>query len=482
MKSPLKKEPVILEEARHLLLQNDVQGALQTIFDAMRAYQIPENGATGFTASLPRLDTLCQEIGSRFLNSEIRPNSRKGKPLDVYLMTEIYDTGGHTGLIGDYVANSPDRQAVLLLSNALNQNPPPAMAIARTGISSEYIEKCPHDRLLEQTRWMIARLEELQPNRLFILNHPYDPVPIAAAQPGLARWIYYVHHADHTPALGVSLRCTSHFDLTPRAMHCCRSLLKVPNTVYLPLQCYESPTLPHPINGSVLSTASSGSSHKFSWKGPTAYPSIIKQLLGSTSGSHFHIGPLAPQQLRQWRTNLTEMGIAQDRLVYVPHVSSLWQAMHDLKIDLYLHSFPLPGARAAVEVMGSGTPILHYSPLDNPLQSSANLVYPESKTWSTTEQLIALVNHANGEWLATHRKYSRRYYEKNHARGLLLPAFQKDPIAGPDPFKLDPLIMEFFRDEIDAYCEKFQGIAKRSLFQKWASRLRLGLEKFSSKP
>ncbi|HEX8372848.1 MAG TPA: hypothetical protein VF585_08720 [Chthoniobacterales bacterium] len=451
---PLKTEAEILEQTTERLDQQDLEGALRILLQAMTDYQLPTCEVRGFTAAMPALDVVCQEIGRRLLSpasSTVRKNTARR---DVYLATEIYAVGGHTALIGDYVGNSPGREAILLLSNAVGSPLAGASAAGRTGIPSERIEICPHESLLEQTRWMIQRLHELQPERVFLLNHPQDPVPVAALQPGLARFTYFVHHADHSPALGVTLTCTAHLDLTPRAYHCCKRLWGVRNTAYVPLQCREPATRARE-RDTVRTTACSGSYNKFTWEGPLSYPAVIRKMLAQTGVCHIHIGPVAEELLNPWRRRLVAAGIDPDRLKVVPRVTSVWKAMHDFEVDLYLQSFPVPGARAAVEVMGSGTPLLLHAPADDALRAATRLIYPETETWSTAQDLIRRVKSADARWLAAQRGFARRYFAWNHAGALLAAVFQKDPIRGIKPSGFHSQVRALFRREIRAYQRKY---------------------------
>jgi hypothetical protein len=468
----MRTEAGIFTEAAADLKCGNAEQALRIIMHEVAAFQAQTDENWGFTAGFPRLDELCQRIGRVFcpVVASSLP-TRAGAP-DVYIASEIYGIGGHTALIGDYSRHRPDHPARLLVTNHLNQpKPAPPAAAARTGLPVEAIEVTSATGLVDKVRWLIKRLADLQPERLFLLNHPEDPTPVAAAQPGLARWLYFVHHADHSPALGVHLPCHGHLDVTPRALTCCRDFLGVARPVYVPLGCAEPigvwrprvrsaakggqrfqpvvapPVLAPPVHAQAwrgqagsaalpsapLTTASSGAINKFSFNGPLAYPDVITTLLARTNLRHIHFGPLPRDVVEGWPRSLAHRGIDPARLLHVPRVDSLWQAMTDFSVDVYLSSFPSPGARSSVEVMGSGTPMVFYQANPSAFTTGMFLAYPEAESWSVPEELVARLETIEDPWLAWQQLCSRRHFERFHAAAIIAPACAGDPIEGVNP-------------------------------------------------
>jgi hypothetical protein len=93
-------------------------------------------------------------------------------------------------------------------------------------------------------------------------------------------------------------------------------------------------------------------------------------------------------------------------------------------VDVYLGSFPVRGARAAVEVMGSGTPALWHVESDASAYHDTHMAYPDAEVWRTPEDLAALLARADGAWLRAQARAARGHFERSHdARAPDLAAF-----------------------------------------------------------
>jgi len=83
-------------------------------------------------------------------------------------------------------------------------------------------------------------------------------------------------------------------------------------------------------------------------------------------------------------------------------------------VDLYVNSFPERGARATVEVMGSGTPAVWHVESNASFFHDTHMRYPEAPTWQTPEELVALVRHIDGRWLRAQARSARHHWEATH--------------------------------------------------------------------
>lgn len=411
--------------------------ALQLV-QAKAAELFWDKGETqGKIYSFPEGDHLCREIGRRFIeHGAAIPATPPARPLDIYLASEIYQHGGHTALIGNYVNNSPHHDAKLLLTNPDN-NPIKLKeaTYARVALPKEAVSVCPHGGLDEKLRWVLKMLASERPARVFIFTHQHDAAAITAAQPGLAEY-YFVHHVDHNPTLGIHQNHFGHIDLLPFSFHHCRCRLGVKNNIYIPLQNTDFGAREHDfsnVQGRGLTTATSGSDVKFSRACRYPYPQVIAQVLAATGGRHVHIGRLPADYLEEIHDHLSAGGIDPERFQYVKHVPSVWRALDKHGIDLYLDSFPIGGAKASAETMGSATPIIGFRQSPTTAYRDRHLLHPEMPSWLEPAELVELLRAADAEWLQNQSRLARRWYETSCSENSMPARFREEPIAGFEP-------------------------------------------------
>lgn len=438
----MKSESEIAESARRSLRKGDADGALQVISKTVLEYQ-----SANAPCGLPQLDAICQEIGRTFLQP-FETSTPANPSLDLYIASEIYAIGGHTSVIGDYVSQHPTRTAHLLLTNHRQRQPTlTSQILARTTLPADRVEICAASNWIGKLQWLADRIHNRLPARIFILNHPEDPLPICLppTQPGTC-W-HYLHHADGAPALGLHLPHVIHIDVTPRAYHCCREILGLHDNLYLPLQGVEGA---NPISlrpGPILTLASSGSTGKFALDGANALAPTITEILRHTPHRYLHIGPLPEAYLQDWRAQLHTASIDPFRLLHIPRVESLWKTFFHFGVDLYLNSFPTPGAKASIEAMATGLPILS---LQNAVRHHS-LLYPEAQAWQTPAELIHLLHAATLAWRQNQHTASLRHYQSYHAPSTLRPLFEDPTLRGRTPLPLPPAALAAHRQMLHAF-------------------------------
>ncbi|MEM7147280.1 MAG: hypothetical protein AAF591_19345 [Verrucomicrobiota bacterium] len=338
---------------------------------------------------------------------------------DLYLATQIYKGGGHTGLIGDFVqALDPGaNNSHLIVSNLYNENKSPLdeKISSRTRIhpSNTYLLEGPHigDRLQQ----LMTRVQSLRPGRVFLFHHPGDPLPAAVAHPEWTSQCVLVHHADATPSFGLYFPGVQPIELHPFGAAATRILGLAPEILML------SAPDPGPRSGNflasgTLTTASCGSTLKFESPYHYSYPETIAVLLAHTGGKHVHIGPLTDNLLKSIATHLHHHQVQEDRFHHVPWVPSLSQALWDHDCDLYFSSFPIDGARVNAEVAAAAVPHLRHArsmPLkgmqSDPLGLKGGLAW---HTWSDLKN--QLTKAANADFLIRRSTEIRETYDALH--------------------------------------------------------------------
>jgi hypothetical protein len=122
---------------------------------------------------------------------------------------------------------------------------------------------------------------------------------------------------------------------------------------------------------------------------------------------------------KRLRAALERQGVASDRLLLVTSVSSLWRALEDFAVDLYIGSFPLRGARASVEVMGSGTPAVWHVAGEASRFHDTHMKSPEAAEWRKIGDLLDILRSIDADWLRRQSQAARRHYEARHHPRIL---------------------------------------------------------------
>jgi hypothetical protein len=386
----------------------------------------------------PELDALCGQIGRQIAATDrFAPASgseRNGAPTDVHIASELYETGGHTPLIGDFISASAGRRAIVLVTNIDNRikhiSP---LILSRLGLEESQVCLCPEPTLAAKAKWLKSALAELAPDRIFLFNHPHDAPAVAAAASHESSTLCFVHHVDRRPCLGAFLATVLHIDVTLFCFTCCRTKAGLRDNIFIPLTvpdlgCRTIDALKANERG--LITAAAGGEYKFQLDYAPSYLTTVTELLRAKGRRHVHIGELSDDYLARFKSELREAGVPETSLIYVPQVPSVWQAMSDFDVDLYIGSFPVRGARTTVEVMGSGTPaVWHQSHVDTFFHDT-HMKYPEAAVWRTTNDLFKLLDEIDGQWLLDQSRAARSHYEATHRPDLTRPLLCGREISG----------------------------------------------------
>ncbi len=382
----------------------------------------------------PVLDDICADIGKRVRRSGIPAKGTASfsepfsLPTDLYIATELYRNGGHTALIGDYVRANPDRESVVLVTNISDCQDSIEDAIRdRLALPPDRVHVCPEHDLVEKLMWLNSAIDALRPDRILLFNHMHDSVAAAAIDPDIdAKW-WFVHHSDRLPCLGAHRRDVVHVDVTLTCYAACQKR-GIPEHRYVPLTAvdYGCRDFTNRPPNQRLTTASSGAQHKFGFDYRPSYIEVMAGLLARTGGKHVHIGPLDHEFMQRFHQELERRGVPQERLVHVPHVASVWKAMAEHDVDLCVGSFPQPGAKTSVEVMGSGTPMTWHASTAMTDHQATSMRYPEAVVWRHPAELEDLVDRIDTNWLKLQSAHARAHFERAHHPRLTRQGFDGD--------------------------------------------------------
>ena len=304
------------------------------------------------------LDDMCQQIGRIALSNTdlIISEQVRGVPSErtrvVFIASKLQASGGHTAVLAD-IAKLGGLPATILITRIGGKTDLEAIVHRFSEIPNLTFELAPRGSRLSRLEWLQRRLIKLCPSTVWLFNHHQDSVAVAAVQPDQGYAVKYLHHGDHHLCLGVYLGYGEHYDPHPMGFRNCREALGISANKYLPMVAEdlgavtiaEQSALAQP-----LITCTAAGKNKIEVDYWLSYSEVIPAILNETKGVHVHIGRLSNiYRLRIW-LNLFFANIPPSSFVYIAHVDSVWNALKDKKVDLYISSFPYAGARTLVEV------------------------------------------------------------------------------------------------------------------------------------
>lgn len=321
------------------------------------------------------------------------------------VVTELYAAGGHSRIVEDLLRLYPKAQVIT------TGYFPRASKVAdqlRRGIPTVDALQLPADTLSGNVK-RLRRLALDRASMIFHIAHHHDVVANAALTGVSGIPTFFIHHSDHRPSLGATIKRFIHIDIAHHVMKICKHFLG-DRCVLWPQGVHDhgQKKFDYPLQEIV--TATSGTASKFIFEGPYGLPQIVQSVFAGGAQAHFHIGDLSPAQLELIQQALSSQGIELSRFHHIPLVPSLWQFLLTSPINVFIGSAPLHGLRTAIEVQGSGIPVLPFRQTENGLLEDVSHYAADTFFWSTAEELELLMPRVMKSHIES-SKNARLYYD-----------------------------------------------------------------------
>jgi hypothetical protein len=418
---------------------NDLDFALRLIHKTVE-HIITEPLCTSQVFGSKTLDDLCQRIGKANLieiykEIDSTTYSQPDQPIFIYIVTKLQNSGGHTRVIEDFIKAQPEAQHVILSTELAGRSDADYLINGLANQANIVFEQAPKVNYQQRLTWLQKRLLKIRPNRAYLFNHHQDSVAVAAIQPEMNLDASFYHHGDHHLCLGVYLSHLKHIDPHPMGYHNCRDVLGIEN-VYIPLTFDDKGDRPADwpfFHDGVLTTCTAARSNKIEIPYFVSYLELVPRLLKATKGKHIHIGRLTPWALFKIRRGMKHYGIQSDRFIYKPWVPSVWKALHDYRVDLYIASFPYGGGLTLIEAMGAGVPVALHRHIFSRILSGIDLAYSGAFSWRQPEELLDYCVSLTSSDLKEAGRLGRMQYESFHSKGKLQGILNAVICDGPKP-------------------------------------------------
>jgi hypothetical protein len=369
------------------------EAALRRLTDLRQGFREP--AIYGRKLYLKGLDALIPTI-ARGLNLPDVPGELSNERV-VVLATRFYRTGGHSQVAFD-VARRLGPDAVTVIFTATDEGELSYRKLLGSPHRTEQLQERASlvlssatltERILELYRLLLA----LRPTRILLMSHATDVVAVAGAWPFRAV-TEFLHHADHVPALGATLPFARHVDLTYTCHKtCCAAGLTAEYAGQAAPAAVDEPASRAP--DGVLRLATCGSPHKYAGVRGHAWRDYAAAALRRPGAELIHIGPADEAMRRSILSALEAAGVDPARYVFAGVVPSLGRALVERGVDVYLSSYPETGARANLEAMAAGIPVvLPVAPDDATPLTRFSLPLRRWVEARTPETLLAAIEEA----------------------------------------------------------------------------------------
>lgn len=403
----------------------------------------PINTAQIFGSKL--LDDLCQEIGAVnwkkiSCNEVSQPNigSQKSsiEKTVIYVVSKLHASGGHTAVLADIIRLGPSTRSVILVTGISGVTDQASIQHRFNSVQNVSFEYAPRSKHILKLDWLQRRILTLNPSDVWLFNHHQDSVAVAAVQPDAGYQVHFYHHGDHHLCLGVHLNYADHIDIHPMGYHYCRDKLNIKDNRYLPMAVKDMGDRPEMLpfkGGSRLVTCTAAGFNKIEVPYFISYLKVIPELLKASGGKHIHIGRLTPLALKKIRSGMHKLGLHDSAFIYIPFVASVWKALHEHQVDIYITSFPYGGARTLIEAMGAGVPVAVHSHCTSRLLGTFDMAYKGALVWRNPDELYDFVQGADIVTLKNLSKLARKRYLDFHREDILKNALAIDakPLQAP---------------------------------------------------
>jgi hypothetical protein len=419
---PVEPAPLALqataevERAQALHAAGRHADALWLIADSVnKTFMAP--GVAHHSLYYPGFDQILERMAYSMAAQHRGAKTRATRANHLVIATELYELGGHSKIVEELCKELENPVLVLTdLFGHMNRNPEGFAWIESRLAGAQVLTLSPGD-LWQKSGDLHELVRQLQPRSMWYLSHHQDPIPFVGTLGAGSVSRAFVHHCDHNPSLGASLKSVRHVDITDKLQETC-SQFHGADTELLRLYVADQGRRPTTaVSGNAFSTVTAGRSGKFSQTGPVALSRIIGTALGATSGLHYHIGPLEAEWEREVRTTLQAAGIDPSRFVAVGAVPSLWESLKAIDVAVYIGSAPVSGGRGGVEAQGCGLPVLFYTGFEQGSLLADYSSYADAKLgWSTCEELAERLINVSVNY-EQHSDAARAFYAEHFSRG-----------------------------------------------------------------
>lgn len=309
-----------------------------------------------------RLEAVALRIGQRLGACRTSPERRRAGPRRVlHVATSVYEVGGHTRLIENWVSKDKGAMHSLILIDQDGYAIRERLATLVTASNGELIALPAGLSLLDRAR-RLRNVAWSGYDFVILHHHPNDVVPTVSLAVAKGPPVAVMNHADHVFWLGASVadaviefrdygrRLTGERRGVPRSM-----MLPLPIAIEAPMVGRAEARAALGIPDGEVALLSIGAAYKYAPKPPRDFFRTMHKVLADSPNARLYVIGVGPDDLRSFgvptHQRIEALGPVND------------PSLHEAAADLYLEGFPLNSYTALLETAARGVcPVLMYAP------------------------------------------------------------------------------------------------------------------------
>jgi hypothetical protein len=333
------------------------------------------------------------------------------------LATELYETGGHTGVIETLLSGGGSRY-ILCLTDIFGKYHSGHLRLPeKIELAASSVFVLPSVRTLTKVRFLANFLLDISPRAIFHFGHHQDCIGYTAVETaGLQSRSVLFHHCDHDPSLGATLAHAIHCDFSEELVTICGKQRS--NVQLFPLVSAPPETVRMPTANTPPRFATSGTQVKFFGEAHgIRYADIVLRVLQShPHSSLLHIGKLSVQTQSEIYTVLGGLTGARERFIELGDVDSVVRVLIEHSATIYLSSFPNHGGRATSEAQSIGLPVIFFDTGQKiPLIDWPSVFASHDLRWETLDCLETAIKKVASDYEMYSTK-SMLHYARHNTR------------------------------------------------------------------
>ena len=362
---------------------------------------------------MPELDNILLEMSKEYIAELPHDENLIYNDEIVVLATEVYAAGGHGKLLNRFVNEFKTHVVFTDIFNNIISGKLKQDNLIDKNVASSFvlIGLTLEDKLKRLLNYVLA----IRPKALILLGHHGDALTqICGMTYAKGKRTVFIHHCDHDPALGATIKYGSHLDVTNEILIECE--FNNVNSKLLPL------TVSDIFGGATkvgvnFKIATCGGEGKFTGllNGISYVDVVIEILLSDDRYVLYHVGMLSDSYLQLLSSKIREAKLDERRFIYVGTVESVATFFYNNGIDVYFSSFPIGAATTTVEALSVGLPAIYYkSNIDIGSLTSINSIYPTADLeWHELGEIGDILKIAYSN-LGYYSNLARNFYKKNN--------------------------------------------------------------------
>jgi glycosyltransferase involved in cell wall biosynthesis len=164
----------------------------------------------------------------------------------------------------------------------------------------------------------------------------------------------------------------------------------------------------------IYNTASaSARSYKAENKGDIDFSDVLLKILETTSGIHFHFGPIGEEFMNSLTSGMSERNIPKSRFCNIEYVDDLQEAIIGLNVDAFVAT-PIPGTITSQIIRSCGVPLIVLQSLNKNSVLDTSEIYGKFALYCET--LLELQTNITSLELSRRLELSRQIFSEFHEK------------------------------------------------------------------